>query len=152
MFSELTTNEILLIPLCSWAVAQLIKLLVSLVREGRFDLRSLMAGGGMPSSHSAVVCALATVVAMIAGMGSVAFAICAVLAVVVMYDAAGVRRSVGRQAVVLNRILQEMRARRPIAALERDLRELIGHTPFQVFVGAAIGIAVAWLWVTISAL
>jgi len=69
---------------------------------------------------------------------------------VVMYDAAGIRQSVGLQSVVLNRIMKELRSRRPIAELERDLREFIGHTPFQVIAGAVLGIVVAWLWITIT--
>ena len=104
----------------------------------------------MPSSHSAVVCALATGVAMTQGLSSIAFAITAILAIVTMYDAAGVRQSVGQQSVVLNRLVQEFRLRRPIAELEHDLREFIGHTPFQVIVGAILGILIAWLWLTIS--
>ena len=69
-----------------------------------------------------------------------------------MYDAAGIRQSVGLQSVVLNRIMKELRSRRPIAELERDLREFIGHTPFQVIAGAILGIVVAWLWVIITAM
>jgi hypothetical protein len=80
----------------------------------------------------------------------VAFGITAILALVVMYDAAGIRQSVGLQSVVLNRIMKELRSRRPIAELERDLREFIGHTPFQVIAGAALGIIVAWLWIIIT--
>ena len=67
-----------------------------------------------------------------------------------VYDAAGVRHSVAQQSIVLNRIVYELRFRRPIAELERDLRELIGHTPFQVIIGAGLGILVAWLWVTVG--
>jgi len=105
----------------------------------------------MPSAHSATAGALATSVAMVEGIGSVSFSIAAILALLVMYDAAGVRRWVGKQSVVLNRIVREIRFRRPVAELERDLREFIGHTPFQVIVGAILGIFIAWLWFTISA-
>lgn len=83
---------------------------------------------------------------------SVTFGIVAILALIVMYDAAGVRRSVSRQSVVLNRIVQEFRLRRPITEVERDLREFIGHTPFQVITGAALGIILAWSWLAITAL
>jgi len=140
------------ISFCAWALAQLLKVFVILVREKRLDLRSFVGSGGMPSAHSAVVCALATSVAMTQGLGSVVFGITAILAVVVMYDAAGVRQSVGQQAAVLNRIVQELRFRRPIAELEHDLREFIGHTQVQVILGAILGILVAWLWLTISAM
>jgi len=114
------------------------------------DLRYFVTSGGMPSAHSAIVCALATAVAMTQGVGSVTFGIAVVLALIVTYDAAGVRQSVGQQSAVLNRIVREFRYRRPLAEVERDLREFIGHTPFQVIVGAALGILVAWLWLTLS--
>ena len=128
----------------------MLKVFVILVREKRLDLRYFVTSGGMPSAHSAIVCALATAVAMTQGVGSAVFGIAVVLALIVSYDAAGVRQSVSQQSVVLNRIVREFRSRRPIAEVERDLREFIGHTPFQVIVGAALGILVAWLWLTIS--
>ncbi len=144
-------NNVLLISVCAWAVAQLIKVFAILIREKRLDLSYFVATGGMPSAHSATVSALATAVAMIEGLSSVAFAIATILALVVMYDAAGVRRAVSRQSSVLNRIVREFRVRRPRGEVERDLRELIGHTPFQVIIGAALGILIAWLWLTIGA-
>ena len=142
-------NNILIVPICAWAIAQLLKVLIVLAQRKQMDLRYFITSGGMPSAHSALVSALATSVAIIQGLGSVAFGITAILALLVMYDAAGIRQSVGLQSVVLNRIVQELRSRRPIAELERDLREFIGHTPFQVIAGAALGIIVAWLWITI---
>jgi len=105
----------------------------------------------MPSSHTALVCALATAVVMIQGFGSVAFAIATILAMVVMYDAAGVRQTVGRQSKILNRIVKELREKRPRDEVERDLREFIGHTQFQVIAGAVLGILIAWVWLTLSA-
>ena len=105
----------------------------------------------MPSSHTALVCALAMTVGMMQGFNSVAFAIAAILAAVVMYDAAGVRQAVSRQSVILDRIVKELLAKRPRDEVERDLREFIGHTPFQVIAGASLGIFVAWLWLTITA-
>ena len=150
MLYEIITNKVLVAPLCAWAVAQLLKVFITLVKDKRLDLRYLVISGGMPSAHSALVSALATSVAIVQGLGSVAFGITAILALVVMYDAAGIRQSVGLQSVVLNRIVKELRSRRPMAELERDLREFIGHTPFQVIAGAALGIIVAWLWITIT--
>lgn len=150
MLYEIITNKVLVAPLCAWAVAQLLKVFITLVKDKRLDLRYLVISGGMPSAHSALVSALATSVAIVQGLGSVAFGITAILALVVMYDAAGIRQSVGLQSVVLNRIMKELRSRRPIAELERDLREFIGHTPFQVIAGAALGIIVAWLWIIIT--
>jgi len=150
MLAELMVNKVLIISGCAWALTQLLKVLLVLVNEKRLNLRYFVASGGMPSAHSAVVSALATSVALTQGLGSATFAIATILALVVMYDAAGVRQSVGQQSVVLNRIVQELKLRRPVAELERDLREFIGHTPFQVIVGAALGILMAWLWLTIG--
>jgi len=147
---EIITNKVLIIPLCSWAIAQLLKLILVLIQKKRLDLRYLVISGGMPSSHSAIVTALATSLALSEGLGSVAFAISAILALIVMYDAAGVRQSVGKQSVVLNRIIRELRLRRPITELERDLREFIGHTSFQVIAGGVLGAVVAWLWFTVA--
>jgi acid phosphatase family membrane protein YuiD len=145
-------SKVLLVPICAWAVTQAIKILIALIRRKRVGLRYFVTGGGMPSSHSATVSALAASVAMVQGFESVTFGIAVILALVVMYDAAGVRRSVGKQSVILNRIVQEIRSRRPEAVIERELWELIGHTPFQVIVGAVLGILVAWLWFTIAAM
>ncbi len=139
-----------MISVSAWAVAQFLKVLVGLVRDRRLDLSYFVTSGGMPSAHSATVSALTTAVAMIQGLNSVAFGIAAILAMVVMYDAAGVRRAVSRQSVILNRIVKEILARRPRDEVEHDLREFIGHTPFQVIIGAALGIFIAWLWLTIG--
>lgn len=150
MLSEVITNKVLIIPICSWAIAQLLKVIVILIQKRQLDLRYLVISGGMPSSHSAFVSSLATSVALVAGLGSVAFGISTIVALVVMYDAAGVRQSVGKQSVVLNRIIREIGHRRPIAELEYDLREFIGHTSFQVIVGGLLGVSVTWLWLTIA--
>ncbi len=150
MLYEVITNRVLIIPICSWAIAQLLKVGVVLIQKKRLDLRYLVTSGGMPSSHSAFVSALATSVALAEGLGSVAFGISTVLALVVMYDAAGIRQSVGKQSVVLNRILRELRLRRPVIELGRDLREFVGHTSFQVIIGGLLGIAVAWSWFAIA--
>ncbi len=146
-------NQFLVIPVCAWAVAQLIKVFVGLVQERRLDLRYFVTSGGMPSAHAAMVSALATAVAITQGLGSTTFAITAILAMVVMYDAAGVRQAAGKQATLLNRIVKELlEEKRPIGELEHELWELIGHTPFQVIVGAILGILIAWLWLTVSGL
>ncbi len=149
---DLITNLALVIPVSAWAISQLLKIIVVLARDKRFDWWFLVRSGGMPSSHTALVCALATAVAMMLGFNSVAFAIAAILAMVVMYDAAGVRQAVGRQSRILNRIVKELREKRPRGEVERDLREFIGHTQFQVIAGAILGIFIAWVWLTISAL
>ena len=100
----------------------------------------------MPSSHSSTVCSLATAMGMTQGFNSPYFDTAVILAVIVMYDAAGVRRAVSKQSVILNRIMRELREQRPRDEVERDLRELWGHSPFQVFIGALIGIFIGWVW------
>lgn len=146
MFNEIVTNKVLIIPICSWAIAQILKVIVILLRKKQLDLRLLVVSGGMPSSHSAFVTSLATSVAFIEGLGSVAFGISAIFALVVIYDAAGVRRSVGQQSAILNRIIREFRNRRPVTEWGHDLREFVGHTRLQVIMGVLLGIIVAWSW------
>ena len=143
MLEEIISNQVLVVPLYAWAVAQLLKVFTRLAREKRLDLRYLVKSGGMPSAHSAMVSALATAAAGIHGLDSVAVGIAAILAFIVIYDAAGVRQSVGHHSVVLNRLIREFRFNRPISEWEHDLRELMGHTTFQVFAGVILGIIVA---------
>ena len=128
----------------------MIKVFAVLIKEKRLDLRYFVTSGGMPSAHSSTVCALATAVALIQGFDSVAFGITAILAIVVMYDAAGVQRAVSRQSIILNRIVREIMVRRPRDEVEHDLRELIGHTPFQVIIGALLGVGIAWVWIVLG--
>jgi acid phosphatase family membrane protein YuiD len=130
-------NNALLACMIAWTIAQLSKPLIYYVRFRRLNVRYFLTAGGMPSSHSAVVVALATRIGIDTSVNSVAFALAAVFAAVVMYDAAGVRRAVSLQAQVLNRMLTEMIEAQHFN--ERRLRELIGHTPFEVFVGALLG-------------
>ena len=152
MLHDLITNWVLIIALCAWMLAQLVKLLVALVQGKGLDLSFFISSGGMPSAHSAMVCALATAVGMKDGFGSAYFAITVILALVVTYDAAGVRQSVGQQSVVLNRIILELKRKEPKIKIEADLRELMGHTPFEVYIGAALGIGMAWLWIFLAGL
>ena len=130
-------NDVLGACVVAWLLAQFSKPVLHYAHTRRLSLRYLVSAGGMPSSHSAVVVALATRVGADAGLSSVAFALAAVFAAVVMYDAAGVRRAVSLQARILNRMLTEMIEAQHFN--EARLRELIGHTPFEVFVGALIG-------------
>jgi uncharacterized protein len=150
MLIEIITNKVLIIPVCSWALAQSLKVIIILIKKKQLDLRYFVISGGMPSAHSATVTSLATSVALVEGLGSVAFGISTILALVVMYDAAGLRQSVGKQAAVLNRVLQELRLHRPVVELGRDLREFIGHTKLEVVAGGLLGILVSWLWLTIT--
>lgn len=144
------SNLALWIALIAWSVAQAAKVILILITERRLDIGAFVTSGGMPSSHSATVSGLATALAITEGLDSVAFAIAVILAVVVMYDAAGVRRDVSHQAVILNRIVREIMVRRTFGEVERDLRELIGHSPFQVIVGSAIGVAIALIWMMVA--
>ncbi len=152
MFKDLFTNEVLLIPVCVWALAQVLKFIIALVSGKGFDLDYLFGPGGMPSSHSAMVSALAVSVGIIEGFGSSLFAISVILAAIVIYDSAGVRQSVGQQSVVLNRIVQELKLRQTRIIIEKELRELVGHTPVQVIVGVAFGVSFAWLWLFLAGL
>ena len=149
MFSDVGSNIVLIISAATWAITQTLKVIIILVQEKRLDWSYFVTSGGMPSSHSATVCALATSVAMTEGLASVFFSISVVLAVIVMYDAAGVRQSVGQHSAVLNRIVREFKFN-STKGLEQNFREFIGHTPFQVFIGAILGILISWSWVTFA--
>lgn len=130
----------LLPPLLAWTIAQVTKVVLTSIKQRKLNLRVLAEMGGMPSSHAALVMALTAAVGRIDGLSSVAFAIALIFSFVVMYDAQGVRRAAGRQAAVLNRLIEDMFAMRGIQ--ETRLRELLGHTPFEVLVGAALGVVV----------
>src|SRR6266550_3460279 len=143
MDTSLFNNRILIAAFIAWAVAQVSKTIYELIRQRKLLFNRLVSSGGMPSSHSALVTGLATATARVAGIDSAAFAITVVLASIVMYDAAGVRRAVSIQARILNQMIDEAFQGHPIA--EKRLRELIGHTPIQVFVGALIGIVIGLL-------
>jgi acid phosphatase family membrane protein YuiD len=143
MNNSLLDNRVLLAAFLAWAVAQVTKTVYELFKERRLVLSRLVSSGGMPSSHSALVTGLATATARTTGIGSAAFAITVVLAGIVMYDAAGVRRAVSIQARILNQMIDEAFQGHPFA--EKRLRELIGHTPIQVLAGGLLGIGVALL-------
>lgn len=142
------SNKVLIIPAAAWCLAQLLKLIVGSARDRRLNLSYLTTMGGMPSAHSALVCALATTVALVNGVGSTLFAIAAIFALVVMYDAAGMRQTVSTQSTMLNRILEELFKGHP--EFQQRLREFIGHTKWQVAAGGGLGIVfallLAWEW------
>ncbi len=129
--------------LVAWGIAQVTKVLLYSIRQRRLNLRVLAQTGGMPSSHAAIVMGLTSAVGRINGVASGTFAIALIFSFVVMYDAQGVRRAAGRQAAVLNRLIEDMFAMRGIQ--EDRLRELLGHTPFEVLVGAGLGVTVGLL-------
>lgn len=139
-----TGNLILSLSILAWAVAQVLKLVVVLITERRWDWEHILASGGMPSSHSATVCACASSIAFLYGCSSPYFAIAAVLAVVVMYDAFNVRQETGKQAKVLNYIMENWPQMKPEEIFDKALKELVGHTPLQVLMGALLGVAVGW--------
>ena len=141
-FQQMLHNQILLVSLLACFTAQGLKALIELIRDGKVSLRYLVSSGGMPSAHSALVGALATGVGLQMGWSSAEFAIAALFAVIVMYDAAGVRQAAGKQARILNQIIDEMFQGGKEFNEER-LKELIGHTPFQVLVGLSLGIGIA---------
>jgi len=134
----LFSNAALWLPITVALGVQLYKVLADWIQTGQLDWRILGAAGGMPSSHSAMVCSLATVCGYQYGLDSAAFAVSAVLAAVVMYDARGVRQESGKQARVINQIMQTLFAGHPIS--DEELKELVGHTTIQVVVGGLIGI------------
>lgn len=144
MIGDLVGNRVLLAPVIAWLIAQGIKVVAILIRDHRLDLHYLISSGGMPSAHSAVVTALVIAIGRRQGVDSPIFALAVVFASIVMYDAAGVRRAVGAQASVLNRMLDDLFTARGFN--EKRLAELIGHTPIQVAAGAALGIAVGLAW------
>ncbi|XP_021744504.1 uncharacterized protein LOC110710497 [Chenopodium quinoa] len=140
--SSIFTNVPLISALIAFILAQSIKVFTTWYKERRWDLKQLIGSGGMPSSHSATVTALAAAIGLQDGFGGSVFAAALILACVVMYDATGVRLHAGRQAEVLNQIVYGLPAEHPLAE-SRPLRELLGHTPPQVIAGGLLGIITA---------
>ena len=142
--SDLFSNRILVTAAAAWAAAQLIKIILTLITERRFDFTRITGTGGMPSSHSSFTVSLAAAIGFEEGFANPLFALSAAFAIVTMYDAAGIRRSAGQQAVILNKIMDKL-GREDIAETGKKLKELLGHTPVQVVAGAALGIFIAIL-------
>ncbi|GHU87894.1 membrane protein [Clostridia bacterium] len=140
----LTGNHILNVAVLAFLAAQVIKVFIELWRCKKVDFRRLLGSGGMPSSHSSTVVALSVSVGKICGLNSPEFAISAVFAFIVMYDAANVRRAAGEQAKILNYMIRNWNEITP-EIFGRELKELLGHTPLQVFSGAALGLAMGLL-------
>jgi acid phosphatase family membrane protein YuiD len=137
-------NRIIATSVLAWFIAQALKVLFVLISEKRFDFSRFVGSGGMPSSHTAFIVSLAVSVALTRGFNSVEFAISFAIAMVVMYDASGVRRAAGQQARILNKLVYEWR-QNDLIFVEEQLKELLGHTPFEVLIGALLGITVALL-------
>jgi len=141
-FSTILQNQVLLVSLIACFTAQGLKVIIELIRNGKVNFRFLVTTGGMPSAHSALVGSLATAVGLTVGWSSPEFAIAALFAVIVMYDAAGVRQAAGKQARILNKMLDELYEGETQFTEER-LKELLGHTPVQVLAGLTLGIIIA---------
>ena len=141
VFLELVKNKIFLTTLMAWVAAQCIKVTLGVIKYKKLDFRWFVGTGGMPSSHAAGASCLATSIGLNCGFDSVFFALAASFAIVVMFDAQGVRRATGKQARILNKITEDIYWRGKIG--EDRLRELVGHTPVEVIVGFILGVLIA---------
>lgn len=147
--SVLTFNEILTVSLLSWFVAQVLKTIINFVLLGRFQLERMWGDGGMPSAHSATVCAMAIVTGRSAGVSSPIFAVACVVAIITMHDAMGVRHETGEQAKVLNQMIDqwiEVSEKNAPFLQNMHLKEMVGHTPLQVVAGFLVGLVVGLLY------
>jgi len=151
-FSELISNPYFVIGLTSWAVAQVLKVIINACLTKQWSIERLFGDGGMPSGHSATVASVATVTALVNGFGSFEFAISALLAIIVCHDAMGVRLETGKQAVVINEIVKTIETLYKDQLPEVKLKEFVGHSPVQVGAGILIGILNAlWMYFTLYA-
>lgn len=141
--NQILTNKYIYIPLLLWFFIQLFKVIYDLITTKKFNFRRILGAGGMPSSHSAVVTSIATLIGKNEGFNTPIFALSLIFAFVVMYDAAGVRRAAGKQAQLLNKIIETPGL--TTGQVSEKLVEVLGHTPIQVIVGAIIGIIVGIL-------
>ncbi len=139
-----TQYRYLIVPIVLWFCIQSFKVIWDLIVEHKFNFKRILGAGGMPSSHSAIVTALSTMIAREYGLESPIFAIAIIFSAVVMYDAAGVRRAAGKQAELLNKIVETPGL--TSVQMSEKLVEVLGHTPIQVFVGAAMGIIVGLIF------
>ncbi len=140
IINDVIHNKFLWVPFFTWLAIQIFKVAFDSIKERKFNINRLFGAGGMPSSHTAIAMVITVMIGKDVGFGSFAFAACLIFSLIVMYDAAGVRRAAGEQASVLNKIIETP----GLSGLEvqKRLMEALGHTPTQVFVGAIIGIIV----------
>lgn len=143
-FNEIIENKVLIVAVIAWFVAQALKVILTLIREKRLDFTRFVGSGGMPSSHSSFSMALTTSIGKLHGWDSSIFAVSLSFSLIVMYDAAGVRRAAGQQAKILNKIIYDFHKNKKIR--EERLKELLGHTPKQVIMGALLGIVISNLF------
>lgn len=144
-FSGLAANQIFISAALGWFIAQVLKTIIHLAITKEFVLERMIGNGGMPSSHSATVCALATATYFQYGSASFEFALAVFFAIVVMHDASNVRWETGVQAKVLNEMIDLFSIMGKDVSIENKLKEFVGHTPLQVFVGAVLGILIAFI-------
>ncbi len=125
----------------SWFTAQALKVILTLIKEKKLDFYRFVGSGGMPSSHSAMVMGLSTAIGLKMGWDSLEYAVSIIFSLIIMYDASGVRRAVGKQAMILNQMIKDRQQNKQIE--DKQLKELVGHTPIEVFAGAILGILIA---------
>jgi len=145
---NLLLNRVLWICFSAWFIAQFIKFIYNSIQKRNPEWHYFLSTGSMPSAHCALVSALATSVGIIEGLSSIMFAITGVLAIIVIYDAAGVRHTVGMQSAVLNRMLEEFFRGTPM--IKERLKEFIGHTRLEVIAGIGLGILIGWLGTVVA--
>ena len=141
-FRQFLDNNVLFVVFFAWAFSCVLKGMLVCIRDKKIDFTRFLGAGGMPSSHTTLVTSLAVCVGIHDGFDSTSFVICAALAFVVMYDASGIRRAAGQQARIINMILDTWNESDPQKKQMR-LKELLGHTPFEVFAGAILGVTFA---------
>ena len=137
---DLVTNPFLLTSLSGWGIAQVIKVIINAVMYKKLDISRLFGDGGMPSGHSATVSSLACITGLVYGTDSFQFAFTLILAIIVCHDAMGVRMETGKQSMILNEIIESMDIMFSHELAEVKLKEMVGHTPFQVAAGITLGI------------
>lgn len=140
ILNDIVMNKGIYVSVLLWLLIQVFKVLYDLITTKKFNFKRILGAGGMPSSHAAIVCAVTTIVGREYGFGSSIFAMAFIFSLIVMYDAAGVRRAAGKQAKMLNKIIETPGLNG--AEVQEKLVEVLGHTPIQVFMGAIIGIIV----------
>lgn len=144
-FEGVLNNQYIIVAFVSWFLAQFLKVILTIIIERRFDIGRFWGSGGMPSSHTSSVMGLSTAIGLVNGWNTEYYAISVIFSLIVMYDASGVRRAVGRQASILNEIIHEIYEHKHVG--QGQLKELIGHTPFEVIGGAILGIIVANIYI-----
>ncbi len=141
---DILNNRVLLVALIACLIAQVLKLAIEIIKNRKLNIQVLVTTGGMPSAHSALVTALAAGIGQTIGWQSSEFALATVFAIIVMYDAAGVRQAAGKQARILNQMIDELFREHPEFPQDK-LKELLGHTPFQVIAGSVLGVTISLL-------